>query len=46
MTPVKRPLEDDVEGSAFDENERKPGNGLGETDVVLLRLRWWRLVLL
>jgi hypothetical protein len=47
--PMKRPLDDDVEGIAVDENERKPEKGgasLGETEVVLLRFRWWRFVLL
>ena len=46
MTPVKRPFDDDVDGSAFDENERRPVKGLGEIEVVLLRFRWWRFVLL
>jgi len=39
---VKRPLEDDVDGIAVDENDRKPEKGgasLGETEVVLLRFR-------
>jgi hypothetical protein len=47
--PLKRPLDDDVDGIAVDENDRKPEKGgasLGETEVVLLRFRWWRLVLL
>jgi hypothetical protein len=38
----KRPLDDDVEGIAVDEKERKPEKGgasLGETEVVLLRFR-------
>jgi len=39
---LKRPLDDDVDGIAVDENDRKPENGgasLGETEVVLLRFR-------
>lgn len=39
--------EEAVEGIAVDEKERRPAKGgarLGE--VVLLRLRWWRVVLL
>jgi hypothetical protein len=47
--PLKRPLDDDVDGIAVDESERKPETGgasLGEVEAVLLRFRWWRLVLL
>jgi hypothetical protein len=39
-----RPLEDEVDGMAVDENERRPakvdGANLGEGEPVLLRFRW------
>lgn len=40
---LKRPLEEDVDGMAVEEKERRPAKGgasLGEMDVVLLLFRW------
>ena len=43
VAPWMRPLEDEVDGMAVDENERRPakeGANLGEGEPVLLRFRW------
>lgn len=43
VAPWVRPLDDEVDGIAVDENERNParaGASLGEGEPVLLRLRW------